>query len=68
MADFKNPIDQFIKELGGTVVVADALGVTPSVVSSWRSVGKIPNWRIGPVMKFAKRKGLMDRAPTGLAA
>jgi hypothetical protein len=67
MADFKNPIDQFIKELGGTVKVATALGVTPSVVSSWRSSGKIPNWRVEPVLKIAKKNGSVS-VPEGLAA
>jgi hypothetical protein len=37
--------DDIVQALGGTKAVADALNLTPSVVSSWRSSNSIPRWR-----------------------
>lgn len=66
MPTFKNPIDQFIKELGSTSQVALDLGLAPSVVSTWRKTGKVPKWRVGPMLDLARKKGVT--APPGLAA
>ena len=41
MEDVKARIDR----LGGTVAVATALNLPPSTVSSWKTAGRIPNWR-----------------------
>jgi hypothetical protein len=37
--------DDIVQALGGTKVVAEALGLTASVVSSWRTANSIPRWR-----------------------
>lgn len=58
MADFKNSIDQFINALGGTVAVAKEHRVGPSVVSSWRKTGKVPNWRVPRIVELALAKGV----------
>lgn len=58
MADFKNPIDQLIHDLGGTVAVAGELGVAPSVVSTWRSTGRVPKWRVDPLKNIAAEKDI----------
>ena len=64
---FKNPIDQFISELGGTSAVARELGgCRPSVVSAWRIKGRVPRWRIAPLVDLAVRKGVAF--PQDLAA
>lgn len=71
MAEFKNPIDQLISDLGGTVVVAKAMGVSPSVVSFWRSTGNIPNWRVAPFLKVIAAKKKQEpslHVPEGIAA
>lgn len=59
MREFRNPIDHLIHGLGGTVVVAKALGLAPSVVSTWRGKGRIPNWREKDLAKLAKRAGVV---------
>lgn len=46
-------IDQIIERLGGTVVVAAGLDLTPSTVSSWRQTGSIPPWRRPALIAFA---------------
>lgn len=33
-----------VEKLGGTLAVARALDLTPSVVSSWRTSNSIPRW------------------------
>ena len=49
-------ISQFIVDLGGTVAVADALGVPPSTVSSWKTSNSIPHWRMEKLSELAKAK------------
>lgn len=51
-------VEAFIKALGGTVAVATALDLPPTTVSSWKSSGSIPKWRMDAIRKFAKRKGV----------
>lgn len=63
MADVKNPIDKFISDLGGTVVVAKAAGVAPSVVSFWRTSGRIPIWRLPAVMAINPKIEFPGNAP-----
>lgn len=50
-------VADFIKALGGTVSVAAALDLTPSTVSSWKTAGSIPRWRMEAIRKLAKDKG-----------
>ena len=50
--------NQLIDALGGTSAVANALGLTPSVVSSWRKAGTIPEWRHGDIIAAAKKRGI----------
>lgn len=66
MSCFRNPIDKFISELGGTVEVATLAGVAPSVVSSWRIKGRIPGWRLAAVLVRAGERGVSfpGNAPT----
>lgn len=54
---YKNPIDQFVHEVGGTVKLAKALGAPPSTVSAWRTRGTIPSWRRTAIIDFAVREG-----------
>lgn len=54
----RNPIDQFIDQIGGTAKVARALGVTASTVSYWRSAGSVPRWRKPSVDPLAKEAGV----------
>jgi hypothetical protein len=51
-------VEAFINDLGGTVEVATALELTPSTVSSWKTAGSIPKWRMDGIKKLAKRKGI----------
>lgn len=49
-------ISKFIVDLGGTVAVADALGVPPSTVSSWKTSNSIPHWRMEKLTELAREK------------
>jgi hypothetical protein len=49
---------QIIDELGGTVKVANALNLTPSTVSSWKTSGRIPKWRMDGILALALAKGV----------
>lgn len=49
-------VADFIKELGGTVAVATALDVAPTTVSSWKSSGSIPRWRIAGIKALARKR------------
>lgn len=51
-------VDQFLKALGGTVAVANALGLAPTTVSSWKSSGSIPKWRMDGIRQVATAKGI----------
>jgi uncharacterized protein YjcR len=51
-------ISQFIVDLGGTVAVADALGVPPSTVSSWKTSNSIPHWRMEKLSELAKERSV----------
>lgn len=42
-----------IDALGGTVAVARALNLTPSVVSSWRGNNSIPRWWHRPLIELS---------------
>ena len=50
--------EQMIAALGGTVEVAKAIKAPPSTVSSWKTAGKIPHWRMPAITQLAKRKGV----------
>ncbi|WP_369974079.1 carph-isopro domain-containing protein [Novosphingobium sp. GV055] len=47
-----------IAALGGTVEVAKAIQAPPSTVSSWKTAGKIPRWRMAEIERLAKDKGV----------
>jgi hypothetical protein len=49
-------VDQFIDALGGTVAVATALGLANTTVSSWKTSGSIPKWRMEGVRQLAGLK------------
>jgi hypothetical protein len=49
-------VEQFIDKLGGTVAVATALDLTASTVSSWKTSGSIPKWRLEGLRMIAKVK------------
>ena len=60
---------QIIEALGGTVAVADALELAPTTVSSWKSAGSIPKWRMPGIVALAELKGVViDEPPNGIAA
>ena len=50
-------VEQFIDALGGTVAVANALGLAPTTVSSWKPANSIPKWRVDALRAFAAGKG-----------
>lgn len=45
-----------VEGCGGTVALASSLDLTPSTVSSWRSVNHIPRWWQQRVLQVARRK------------
>ena len=47
-----------IDRLGGTSAVAIPLGLTPSVVHSWRGTNSIPRWRHGEILALAIVRGV----------
>ena len=47
-----------INALGGTSAVAKSLKLRPSTVSSWKTSGKIPEWRMEAVERVAADKGI----------
>lgn len=49
-------VDQIVDGCGGTSALADALELTPSTVSSWRTANHIPRWWHGLVLKVAKKR------------
>lgn len=49
---------QIVEALGGTVKVAAALDLTPSTVSSWKTSGNIPRWRMRDIKALAKKAGV----------
>ena len=51
-------VEQFIDALGGTVAVANALGLAPTTVSSWKPANSIPKWRVDALRAFAAEKGI----------
>lgn len=62
-------VSDIIKELGGTSAVAAAMSLTPSTVSSWKTSGRIPNWRQDALIALAAKKGLSLTAQSfGVAA
>jgi hypothetical protein len=50
--------EELIKELGGTVAVATALELAPTTVSSWKTSGSIPKWRMDGIRAMAREKGI----------
>jgi len=52
-----------IEALGGTVAVAVALDLAPTTVSSWKSSGSIPKWRIPGIEALAREKGVILNIP-----
>lgn len=61
-------VEQFIDELGGTVAVATALDLAPTTVSSWKSSGSIPKWRMEGIRKLAALKKIEVPAAFSQAA
>lgn len=61
---------QTLKALGGVSAVANALGLTPSTVSSWiHKSNKIPRWHMKAVAELAVEKGIdLDNLPESEAA
>ena len=51
-------VEQFIDALGGTVAVANALELAPTTVSSWKSSGSIPKWRMEKLLTLAFERGV----------
>jgi hypothetical protein len=49
-------VEQFIDALGGTVAVATALDLAPTTVSSWKTSGSIPKWRMDGLRQLAALK------------
>jgi len=49
-------VEQFIDALGGTIAVATALDLPPTTVSSWKSSGSIPKWRMEGLTRLAGEK------------
>ena len=47
-------VKDFIDKLGGTVKVANALGVPISTVSGWNINNSIPHWRVPALEEMAK--------------
>lgn len=60
--------EQMIVALGGTVEVAKAIEAPPSTVSSWKTAGKIPHWRMPAIILLAERKGVTLAMPSDRAA
>lgn len=61
---------QVIEALGGTMKVAEALSLTPSTVSSWKSAkGGIPRWWKRDIEALAAKAGVcLDGRPDQSAA
>lgn len=49
-------VKHFIDALGGTVKVAEALGLPVSTVSGWNIKNSVPNWREPALRKLAKAR------------
>ena len=54
---------EIVEALDGTVAVANALNLTPSTVSSWKTSGSIPSWRMDGIRKLAAEKGVKIAEP-----
>lgn len=59
---------QIVEALGGTLAVAKALELSPTTVSSWKTSGSIPKWRMRGVEELAREKGVSLSHHTGRAA
>ncbi|WP_373438203.1 carph-isopro domain-containing protein [Sphingobium sp. Z007] len=46
---------EIVEALGGTVAVAKALDIAPTTVSSWKTAGRIPPWRMPVIRALAER-------------
>jgi hypothetical protein len=53
-----NTASEIVTALGGTVAVANALDLTPSTVSSWKTSGSIPRWWMPGLEAFAREQGI----------
>ncbi len=56
--------EQIVEALGGTVSVAKALDLAPTTVSSWKTSGSIPKWRMDGIERLARKSGISLVAPT----
>lgn len=52
-------LSEIIGRLGGTSAVANAMRLTPSTVSSWKTKGRLPLWRHKDLIRAAKRAGVV---------
>lgn len=46
-----------IEELGDATAVARAIRVPVTTVHSWKRSGFVPEWRIEPLVKLARKQG-----------
>ena len=53
-----NTATDIVTALGGTSKLAKALDLTPSTVSSWKTNGSIPKWRMEKIEALAALKGV----------
>lgn len=49
--------DQLIEKLGGSKIVADALGIQTNVVGNWRARG-IATWAVGRIALLCEERGI----------
>ncbi|WP_375284862.1 carph-isopro domain-containing protein [Sphingobium yanoikuyae] len=49
---------EIVEALGGTVAVANALGIAPTTVSSWKKAGRIPPWRVPVIRQMAEKSSI----------
>lgn len=61
-------VDDIIDALGGTGAVAQARGLTPSTVSSWRKRQSIPGDRWMDLAELARERGVAGVTVESLAA
>ncbi|WP_370670738.1 carph-isopro domain-containing protein [Sphingobium xenophagum] len=57
---------EIVEALGGTVAVAKALDIAPTTVSSWKTAGRIPSWRM-PVIRALAEKCAVSLSDNGFS-
>lgn len=68
--DEKTPLDRACEALGGTVKLAEALGIKAPSISEWRARGKVPAERcleiekLTGVSRYELREDVYGSAPT----